>query len=160
MTTAAITDLSQEKLLYHMIYSGMTGGSLSFTLLKSSAGVFCFFFFLFCCAVCWDWAFEKRRRWRILPFLLTEANINSAWQSILPKRKRHQASFRERCHRMEMIVASFHKLCLEWFITFYHLKCLHFIDLLRIVMFTPFICHTVLMYEQFCCIRPHWTEAI
>lgn len=99
--------------------------------------------------------FWKRRRWRILPFVLTEANINSAWQSILPKRKRHQASFRETCHRMEMIVANVHKLCLEWFITFYNLKCLHFIDLLRIVMFTPFICHAVLMYEQFCCIRPH-----
>ncbi|XDV39186.1 hypothetical protein PO909_008461 [Leuciscus waleckii] len=94
-------EFMQEKLLYHMIYSGMTGGSLSFTLLKASTGVFCFFFFLF-------FAVQY-----VEIGLLTEANINSAWQSILPKRKRHQASFRERCHRMEMIVANFHKLCLE-----------------------------------------------
>jgi len=66
------------------------------------------------------------KQWTIFFFvdlrIVTEANINSAWQSILPKkRRRHQG-----CLRMEMIVAIFHKLCLEWFITFYHLKCLHF----------------------------------
>ncbi len=47
LTTAAITDLSQEKLLYHMIYFGMTGGSPSFILFKASAGVFLLFPFFF-----------------------------------------------------------------------------------------------------------------
>lgn len=57
LTTAAIIDLSQEKLLYHMVYFWMTGGSQSFILLKASAGVFLalsffsfmIFFFLLVC---------------------------------------------------------------------------------------------------------------
>lgn len=59
LTTAAITDLSQEKLLYHMVYFGMTGGSPSFILLKASAGVFCSFLFFFSDVLYVDWIFEK-----------------------------------------------------------------------------------------------------
>lgn len=69
LTTAAITDISLEKLLYHMVYFGMTGGSPSFILLKVSAGVFCSFLLFFYhffpqCAVCWL-GFWKLRTWRI-----------------------------------------------------------------------------------------------
>ncbi len=101
LTTAAITDLSQEKLLYHMIYFGMTGGSPSFILTKASAGFFfalSFFWFFFWCAVenevCHFFQcssnplfFFIRNMFFLDLRMLTEANINSAWQSVLPKRQ-------------------------------------------------------------------------
>lgn len=168
LATAVITDLSQEKLLYPMIYFGMTGGSPSFILPKASAGFFLLFpfmIFFFWCAVenegfhlfqCSSnqLFFFIRNMFSLDLRMLTEANINSAWQSVLPKRQDKKTSFRDRCRCMEVIVANFHKQCLEWFITFYDLKCVHFIDLVRIIMFTPFIYRTALMYEQFSFICP------
>lgn len=119
---------------------------------------FCFFF----CAVKYV---EKTKKMKDSSFscgqehfldlrMLTKANINSAWQSILPKKKRCQVSFRDRCHCMEMTLPMFTNNAFEWFITFYNFN-FHFKDLLRIVMFTPFIYHTVPMYEQFSCVHLH-----
>lgn len=101
LTTAAITDLSEEKLLYHVVWSGCLEAHRFLYSSVRQPGVFGFSPFSLLCSMLrlgfWKWKltffFVRNTCFFGDLRMLTEANIKKCMAIYFTKKKRHKESF-------------------------------------------------------------------